>query len=223
MILPTPWKDASMKTLLLATALLAAPALTHRSDVAASPISRCGAGGTVIYTDRACHAIGAQALPMSGELIRNLARAAASDPIDAPLPGQVDPAQRQEQEAARAYLAARHGDMGCARTPTQLSLQLRGAIAMGDVNRIAASYDWAGMRSEQARGVLAKLEGLGKAPVVGAHFYDATIGETALGMMAPVALRTGGSAGYLQLVQDGGASVTEFDVHRVAGCYFVSF
>jgi hypothetical protein len=214
-----------MKRLLLATALLASPVLLHRADVSASPISRCGVGSTIIYTDKACGAIGAAALPMSGELIRSLARAAAAGPVDAPIPGgQPDPDRQEEIDSARAYLAARNGTAGCARTPEQLALQLRGSIAMGDVNRIAASYDWAGMHTNQAAGVLAKLEGLGKAPVVSAQYYNASIGDTAMGMMVPTALRSGGgSAGFLQLVQDGGASVTEFDVHKVAGCYFVSF
>ena len=33
----------------------------------------------------------------------------------------------------------------------ELALQLRGAVSLGDVNKIAATYHWSGMRSDQAR------------------------------------------------------------------------
>lgn len=176
----------------------------------------------MVYTDKACKAIGAQVLPMSSELIRSLAREqayAAEGTTDA----SGVPLDNAEQVAsAQAYLAARR-TTGCARTPEQLALQLRGAVSMGDVNRIAASYHWAGMRSDQARSVLTRLEALGKAPATAAHYYNASFGDAAMMSMTPVAMRSGGGAGYLQLVQGNGTSVTEFDVHRVAGCYFVSF
>ena len=211
-----------MKPLLIATALLAAmPAMLATDAALASPIQRCAVGGAVIYTDKVCKSIGAMAVPMSSELIRSLARvhseAGATDGATAV------PADRAEEIAsAKAHLAARR-DTGCARTGEQLALQLRGAVALGDVNRIAASYNWAGMRSSQASSVMARLEALGKSPVTAAHYYSASIGDAAMMTMMPAALRNGGSAGFVQLVQGNGASVTEFDVQRVAGCYFVSF
>jgi hypothetical protein len=207
---------------ILARALLAVPALLPADVAQASPIQRCALGGSVIYTDKVCKSIGAQVVPMSSELIRSLAREQAAA-------GATDgtasvPADNAGQVAdAQAYLAARRST-GCARTPEQLALQLRGAIAMGDVNRIAASYNWAGMRSSQATSVLSRLEALGKSPVMAANYYNASIGDAATATMMPMALRdAGGGAGYLQLVQGNGTSVTEFDVQRVAGCYFVSF
>ena len=212
-----------MKSLLVATALLAAPTMLQTDTAQASPIARCARNGGVVYTDKACKAIGARALPMSSELIRGLARIEATEPVDA---GGALPTEDTEQmENAQAYLAARR-NTGCARSPEQLALQLRGAVAMGDVNRIAAAYNWAGMRSNQAAGVLAKLEALGREEVTSANYYNATFGDAALATMMPTALRSSGGngpAGFLQLVQNGGTSVTEFDVHRMAGCYFVSF
>jgi hypothetical protein len=213
-----------MNRLLLASALLAAPVMLFDAPAqAASPISRCNAGGAVIYTDKACGALGAQPAPMSAELIRNLATAEAGAIVDAVAPRSL--AENEEQASAKAYLAARHGFAGCARTPDQLQLLLRGAVTMGDVNRIASAYHWAGMGNGQAKAVLTRLESLGKAPVTSTHYYNATFGDAAVAMMSPVAMRTSGSgaAGFLQLVQNGGTRVTEFQVHKAMGCYFVSF
>ena len=211
-----------MKPLLFATALLvAAPAIFPSQTAEASPIQRCAAGGSVIYTDKVCKSIGAMAMPMSSELIRNLARVQSE--VAAVDGSAAVPADRAEEIAsAQAYLAARRGT-GCARTGEELALQLRGSVSMGDVNRIAASYNWAGMRSSQASSVMSRLEALGRTPVTAAHYYNASIGDAAMMTMMPAALRDGGSAGFVQLVQGNGTSVTEFDVQRVAGCYFVSF
>jgi hypothetical protein len=212
----------SMKPLLIATALLAAtPAMLTTEVAVASPIQRCAAGGSVIYTDKVCKSIGAMAMPMSSELIRSLARV-QSDVASADGTAAVPADRAEEIASAQAYLAARR-NTGCARTGEQLALQLRGAVSMGDVNRIAASYNWAGMRSSQASSVMSRLEALGKSPVTAANYYNASIGDAAMMTMMPAALRSGGSAGFVQLVQGNGASVTEFDVQRVAGCYFVSF
>jgi hypothetical protein len=214
-----------MKRLLICTALIAAPALLPDTDVQASPIQRCVAGNGVIYTDKACRSLGAQPAPMSTELIRNLAAVAREQAMNGVEPGyldQVGGASNEEQENAKAYLAARNGGATCARTPEQLQLLLRGAVSMGDVNRIATAYNWAGMGSAQAKAVLTRLESLGKSPVTSVQYYNATIGDAALATMSPGVLG-GGGEGFLQLVQGGGTQVTEFEVHRLAGCYFVSY
>jgi hypothetical protein len=214
-----------MKRFLLCTALVTAPVLLPDMDVQASPIQRCVASGSVVYTDKACRSLGAQPAPMSTTLIRNLAASERENAMLGVEPGYLDAtrgAPTEEQQNAKAYLAARHGGASCARTPEQLQLLLRGAVSMGDVNRIATAYHWAGMGSAQANAVLTRLEGLAKAPVTSTNYYNASIGEAALATMSPAVLG-GGGAGYLQLVQSGGSQVTEFEVHRLAGCYFVSF
>jgi hypothetical protein len=215
-----------MKSLLLATAAFAASALLPGTEAGAAPISRCSAAnGSVIYTDKACGSVGATAVPMSMELIRSLAR----EDIDNVANGDGPLTPTEEQESAKAYLAARHGGAGCARTPQQLQLLLRGAVSMGDVNRIASAYDWAGMGSAQAKHVLQKLESLGRSPVVSTQYFNATIGDAAIiGSLQPTmqvaSLHSGsGNAGFLQLVQSGGNQVTEFEVSKRMGCYFVSF
>ena len=215
-----------MKRLLLCTALVAVPALLPDMDVQASPIQRCVAGGSVVYTDKACRSLGAQPAPMSATLIRGLVAAERENARLGVAPGFLDEnrgASTEEQENARAYLAARRGGAGCAHSPEQLQLLLRGSVSMGDVNRIASAYNWAGMGSAQAKAVLTRLEGLAKAPVTSTNYYNASIGEAALATMSPAVLSNGGGAGYMQLVQNGGTQVTEFEVHKLAGCYFVSF
>jgi hypothetical protein len=196
-------------------------------DVQASPIQRCASGGSVIYTDKACGALGAQPAPMSATLIRGLVAAERENARLGIAPGFLDESRgttTEEQENARAYLAARRGGAGCAHSPEQLQLLLRGAVSMGDVNRIASAYNWAGMGSAQAKSVLTRLEGLARSPVTSTNYYNASIGEAALATMSPAVLSSGsGSAGFMQLVQGGGTQVTEFEVNKLAGCYFVSF
>jgi hypothetical protein len=214
-----------MKRFLLCTALVAAPVLLPDMDVQASPIQRCATGGSVIYTDKACRSMGAQPAPMSTTLIRNLAASERENAMLGVEPGFLDQgggANTEEQQNARAYLAARRGNASCARTPGELELLLRGAVSLGDVNRIATAYHWAGMGSAQAKAVLTRLEGLASAPVTSTNYYNASIGDAALATMSPAVLG-GGGAGYLQLVQNGGTQVTEFEVHKLAGCYFVSY
>lgn len=216
-----------MKRLLLCTALVTVPALLPDMDVQASPIQRCASGGSVIYTDKACGALGAQPAPMSATLIRGLVAAERENARLGIAPGFLDESRgttTEEQENARAYLAARRGGAGCAHSPEQLQLLLRGAVSMGDVNRIASAYNWAGMGSAQAKSVLTRLEGLAKSPVTSTNYYNASIGQAALATMSPAVLSSGsGSAGFMQLVQGGGTQVTEFEVNKLAGCYFVSF
>jgi hypothetical protein len=214
-----------MKRFLLCTALVTAPVLLPDMDVQASPIQRCVASGSVVYTDKACRSLGAQPAPMSTTLIRNLAASERENAMLGVEPGYLDDrsaAATEEQQNAQAYLAARRGGTSCARSPEQLQLLLRGAVSMGDVNRIATAYHWAGMGSAQANAVLTRLEGLAKAPVTSTNYYNASIGDAALATMSPAVLG-GGGAGYLQLVQNGGTQVTEFEVHRLAGFNFVSF
>jgi hypothetical protein len=214
-----------MKRFLLCTALVTAPVLLPDMDVQASPIQRCASSAGVIYTDKACRSMGAQPAPMSTTLIRNLAATERENAMLGVEPGFLDATRgtpTEEQQNAQAYLAARRGGASCARTPEQLQLLLRGAVSMGDVNRIATAYHWAGMGSAQANSVLSRLESLAKAPVTSTNYYNASIGDAALATMSPAVLG-GGGAGYLQLVQSGGSQVTEFEGHRLAGCYFVSF
>jgi hypothetical protein len=117
---------------------------------------------------------------------------------------------------------------GCARTPTQLAMDLHASLALGDVNRVAESYHWTGMSSDAARQTMDRLQSLIGRPVLDSHYLDASFGMAGDGMYASASPGAGlDGAGMLQLVLGGSnagtASTIDFDVHRNAGCYFVSF
>lgn len=199
----------------LAAALLAAFAMPGPAPAQASGsgIQRCEApDGTAIYTDRACTSLGATASPMSGELRTRLAYSADGD-FDTGVFGA-----RRAPAVARRSAAS-----GCARSSTQLSMDLQGAWALGDVNRIAESYHWVGLNSDQARTIMERLDRLAAQPLWQAHYFDARIGGAMQFADASAAAPT--SAGVMQLVFGDGASrqVQDFDVRRYHGCYFVQF
>lgn len=184
---------------------------------ATSAILRCQSpDGTLVYTDKACSAFGAKAAPLSGNLLTRIYRDEshfADDEADAagPLPD----------------VARRDPSAGCARTTTQLAMDLRASLAMGDVNRVAESYHWVGMSSREGAHTIDRLQALTGKPVIDSHYFDAQIQMASLdgAGIDPGASAMGGGAGMLQLVleDDGSPSAIDFDVHRYAGCYFVTF
>ena len=209
----------SLFATLAATLLLAgmpAPAPLR----AASAILRCeSADGTLVYTDKACGAFGAKAAPIPGELLGRIYRDEARFGGDADSSMPDAPASSTGRRAASG---------GCARTPTQLAMDLRGSLALGDVNRVAESYHWVGMSSRQGERTLDRLQRLIGKPVLDSHYFDAQIGASVDGsaLLASNDTSIGGDAGMLQLVLGGGdtaRSAIDFDVHRYAGCYFVTF
>ncbi|MEO6264226.1 MAG: hypothetical protein ABIO58_04600 [Luteimonas sp.] len=218
---------ASTITLLLSMAPMAAPV------EASSAIQRCqSADGTLVYTDKACAVFGARAAPMSAGLLTRIAREEAKSQ-DASLGGDAAYADANTPlDNAIATASRRSPSSGCARTPTQLAMDLRGALVLGDVNRVAESYHWVGMSSRQGERTLDRLQHLIGKPVVDSHYFDARISmspsympDAATALVATTSGGIGGDAGMLQLVLgDGGArSVVDFDVHKYAGCYFVKF
>ena len=209
----------SLFATLAATLLLAgmpAPAPLR----AASAILRCeSADGTLVYTDKACGAFGAKAAPIPGELLGRIYRDEARFGGDADSSMPAAPASSTGRRAASG---------GCARTPTQLAMDLRGSLALGDVNRVAESYHWVGMSSRQGERTLDRLQALVGKPVLDSHYFDARIGAGSDGGSVELASNdgaVGGDAGMLQLVLGGddARSAIDFDVHRYAGCYFVTF
>ncbi|GAB3729030.1 hypothetical protein GCM10028862_07090 [Luteimonas pelagia] len=227
-----PLATALAAATIAATAALLPGSPLVRDAHAATGIQRCeAADGSVVYTDKPCGAFGATATPMSGELMTRVARIAREESLRAPqgtpgtgahadaasfLPGQDAPVGNTT--------ARRSASDGCARTPTQLAMDLRGSFALRDVNRIAESYHWAGMGSDQAKGVMARLEQLATDPLMDTQFFDATI---SLGGFADASGSSGGSSsgGIMQLMfGEGGVSrVVDMDVERYQGCYFVRF
>ena len=195
----------------LAVALHAVPTAVPVAR-AADTIQRCeAADGTVGYTDKSCTVFEQRTVGVSAIVIDRQAGGTLSAAPAAKAPRQ-------------ARIGRRSAAAGCARTPTQLQMDLRGALALGDVNRVAESYHWVGVSSGQARSTMDRLQGLASRPVLDTQYFN---GGFASGgpLLATSAGSAGGGAGVLQLVLggDGNGAVVDFDVHRYAGCYFVSF
>jgi hypothetical protein len=186
---------------------------------ASNAILRCQSpDGTLVYTDKACSAFGAKAAPLPGALLTRIYRDEVrhDDDIDNAIQG------------TPAVVSRRDPSLGCARTPTQLAMDLRGAMALADVNRVAESYHWVGMSSRQGERTLDRLQALTGRPVLDSHYFDAQIGPALTADASTVASTDdgiGGDAGILQVLLGGGDAPTaiDFDVHRYAGCYFVTF
>lgn len=209
----------AMKTLPVAafavTALTAALAMPYSPRVEAG-IQRCqAADGTVVYTDQACGAMGAQNLAMGASLAMRIAREQAQG---APTLATADAMQAMPVAAARRSAAS-----GCARSPAQLTMDLQGAFALRDVNRLAESYHWTGMSHRAGQATMQRLERLATQPLAEARFFDASIGS-GLDAYADASQSGGASAGgVMQLSLGEGAvrQVVDFAVERYQGCYFI--
>jgi hypothetical protein len=218
--------NRSLLTTLAATLLLSGVPVTSPVH-ATSAVLRCQSpDGTLVYTDKACGALGAKSMPLPGELLARIYNEEArfggknADAAIAPMAGA--PPER------------RSASSGCARSPTQLAMDLRGSLALGDVNRVAESYHWVGMSSRQGERTLDRLQHLVGQAVLDSHYFDARIAsasspgtlDAGASVLASSASALGGNAGMLQLVlgdHDAARSVVDFNVHRYAGCYFVAF
>lgn len=208
----------------LCGALFAPPAAAP-AQAAGTSIQRCeSADGSVAYTDKGCAVFGRDTVAVQSRMVgypEDPAAAASGDDTAGAYPLATSLATRAPGRRSSAA--------GCARTPTQLQMDLRGAFALGDVNRIAESYHWVGVSSEQARGTMDRLQQLAGDPVLDARYYDATFaaGSGSFADGAQLLASAGGAdgrAGMLQLMLAGdGASVVDFDVRRYKDCYFVSF
>jgi hypothetical protein len=222
------------RTLFLSTALLTAlaalPAPTPAEAASdGALLLRCKSpDGTVGYTDRSCAVFGAKAVPIDAELVsrivRDRARHARMEAAAAGAePGfDMGSAMRIDDTYASTTTPGRRSPAsGCARSPAQLATDLHASVALGDVNRIAESYHFAGMSTAAGERVLDRLQRYAGRAVVDSSYYAATIGPAKAG-----GSDDGDAAGVLQLEvdgQDGGAAAVDFDVERYAGCYFVSF
>lgn len=228
-----PSRDKSVLALALAATLAASvvPGSPAIRDANAAGIQRCVApDGTTLYTDQPCQQHDAEPMAMPGELTARLVDArqaevdaggtlnASTGYVDASLP--LYPGEQPRTAAARRSPAA-----GCARSPTQLAMDLQGAFALGDVNRIAESYHWVGMDQQGATGVMQRLERLARSTVVDTRYYDASIVSSGIGTWADAGGTLGAGAGVMQLSMggEGGAAVVDLEVERYDGCYFVHF
>ena len=200
--------------------LLTAIALPQRADAAPPAIQACRTqDGGAVYTDKPCRALGAQSVPMRGELMNRIAQEQAREAVVSGVEVSYLPSMDEASMAdARNAIGRRSAAGGCARSPRQLAMDLRGAFALGDVNRIAESFHWVGMSTRGANATMQRLSNLAKRPLVDAQYYGAF-------MASAGGEAYGGSGGVLQL-QFGGnalATVQDLDVERYHGCWFVRF
>ena len=178
---------------LLALSCAVAPAF------AAGGLHRCEApDGSAVYTDSACAAFDAKPAPMSTELLTRIAM------DDAVFNGDSSNAR----SLSTAIRPRRAPQAGCARSTGQLSMDLLASFAMRDVNHIAESVHWPGLKHRQAQVVMNRLMQLARAPLVDASFWPGL---------------PGGGVGAMQLTFDRPQRVMEVGVERYAGCYFVRF
>jgi hypothetical protein len=136
--------------------LVAAALGLAAANAGATGISRCtGPDGAAVYTDANCASLGAQDAPMPTTLLRSLARD-ASDATGTARPavelGELRPlAGSADGRRPRTYA-------GCPRTPQELDAAFQESVASGDVNELAAIYDWTDVSGRQSRELLRRLE-----------------------------------------------------------------
>lgn len=215
--------------LVAAVALAVLPTIPQRAE-AGTGVLRCQMpDGSAAYTNKSCNAFGAKAAPLPADVIGRIARdqrreaklglqsgnhASTADALGNQLAG-IDVAA---PGPARRPLAS-----GCAISPQQLAQDLKGSVALGDVNRIAESFDWAGMGNEEAQRVMARLQQIARRPVRDAEYFDVSVGD---GMFADASnVAPDGAAGLLQVTFDAGDgdSIVDYGVRRDEGCYFLHY
>lgn len=208
----------------IATALVfaALPVMPHTAQ-ANTGVIRCERpDGTRVYASEGCGQFGAVSAPIDAELANRIVSEHRTAARLGALRDGRDPAQPIAALEAGSALASgvpgqrRSAAAGCARTPQQLAMDLQASVALGDVNRVAESFDWAGMQSRQANQVMRQLEGLAERSIARAEYFDLSIGLT---------LASASEAGVMQVAfsGDGGMVIDDFQVRRDSGCYFLRF
>jgi hypothetical protein len=208
----------------IATALVfAALPVMPRTAEANTGVIRCERpDGTRVYTSGSCGQFGAASAPIEAELANRIVSEHRTEARLGALRDGRDPAQAIAALEAGSALASRtpgqrrSAASGCARTPQQLAMDLQASVALGDVNRVAESFDWAGMQSRQANQVMHQLEGLAERSIARAEYFDITVGAS---------LASASDAGVMQVAfrGDGGTVIDDFEVRRDSGCYFLRF
>lgn len=125
-------------------------------------------------------------------------------------------------------LSFRNSHRDCARDRVELMFQLSAAVDSGDVNRIAALYDWNGMGTAASRDVMDRLEAVAARPLLDVvPVYPPDPVDDGLVLppwpldladQVPVALRVD------QFLPDSTDTVsTTFAMRRRMGCWWVAF
>lgn len=216
-------KTPTLALTLALGAVLALPA-PRVAEAGYTGLNKCRkADGSMLYTDKACTDFAATPEAMSNELGLRLASESRIEQAMAPADESIATAGAVVPAATGVAYGRRSAADGCARTPTQLAMDVQASIALHDVNRLAESYHWAGMKHDDAMRVMRRLEQVARQQVLGA----AVSGGGGLGLDFADAggSAVAGAAGYLQvsLQGDGGPRSLHMNVKPYAGCYFARF
>lgn len=190
---------------------LSLPAATQ----AASSINRClDAAGNTVFTDRACHDLGARDMPRAG-----------SSQGTATHDGE--PAWSGTHGLVSGGLP--NPRSGCAADPGDLAMRLRVALESRNVNQLSSIYHWPGASSRGADSILASLartasKGVYAVEVESGQAPDpataVTVASTAAVAPPPRGLRVehgpGGFDGYPP-------EVTHFSMTRHMGCWWIHY
>lgn len=216
---------------LLATASVAAAIATAvalpvvpRDAHATTSVLRCQMpDGTSLYTNKACSSFGGKPAAMDAGLLNRIKSEQRREVR------QVAQQNGEDPEAALAELDAdrmltslvatrRPVASGCAGTPEQLAADLQASLGINDVNRVAESFDWTGMRNEQAQLVFKQLERMAASQqVVDADYFAASISYGGV---------ASSNRGLMQLTLASTGSATtvdNYEVTRQQGCYFLRY
>ncbi len=206
-----------LASLTAATILALATSVPRPAEATSTGVLRCEMpDGTTLYTNQGCRNFGARSAPITAELANRIVAERRLEARLGAIRGGSDPELALDALEAENVAAApsmrREVAAGCARTPAQLARDLQASVAMGDVNRVAESFDWQGMRNRDAQRVMDGLVRIAEREVVGAEYFDGDLGPTTDGGVLQVTFR------------DGSAPVIDdFEVTRASGCYFLRY
>ena len=207
-----------MKLLPLAGLLvLSIATLPLSGAVDAAGVQRCEApDGSVVYTDRTCGLFGNMPTPLSAEVLARIAREASTE---ASMTGKLV----DDTDKRFTIVARRSVQSGCARSPTQLAMDIQGSMALRDVNRLAESYHWADQSHRQAHQLMHRLDGLIAQPLLDASFYGSQIGPGPIQFAGSGAISNAMGVMQLSFEDTPNTRVMNFEVLRFSGCYFIRF
>ena len=215
----------ALSALAMAFAVAALP-LLPRTAAANTGVIRCELpDGTRVYTSEGCGEFGALSAPLDARLANRIASERLAEVRLQALRDGRDPAQAVAELDARSLTPRAPGQRraaaaGCARTPRQLAIDLQASVALGDVNRVAESFDWAGMRSRQAYRAMDRLASLASREIARAEYFET---GPAITLDGPALASADADSGILQVAFRGadGVVIDDFDVRRDRGCYFL--
>ena len=211
-----------LASLIAASVLAAATSAPRPAEATATGVLRCQMpDGTTLYTNQGCGAFGARSAPITADLANRIVSERRLEARLGALRNGEDPDvaldELQAASVASAPSTRRDVSAGCARTPAQLARDLQASMAMRDVNRVAESFDWSGMRNQQAQHIFKQLERMSASQqVIDADYFEATISYG--GTLAD-------NSGMMQLTfaSAGSTNVDDFEVTRQNGCYFLRY